>query len=96
MPIYSNQDHVILETVKELFTKRNKRRILIQLIGVRFSNLIPGNYQIYLFNDTQEQIRLYQRIDSIKRQFGEKYILCESGQLINNKIKCFRILELNY
>lgn len=68
---YSNQDHVILRTAKELFTKLNTRRLLIRLIGVKFSNLIPGNYQIDLFNDSQEKIGLYQRIDSIKRQFGE-------------------------
>lgn len=71
---YTNQDHIILQTVKELFQKVNTRRLLIRLIGVRFSNLIPGNYQIDLFNDTQEKVTLYQRIDSIKRQFGEKFI----------------------
>lgn len=76
---YSNQDHMILATVKELFTKLNSRRLLIRLIGVRFSNLIPGNYQINLFNDSQAKISLYQRIDSIKRQFGEKFIQKASG-----------------
>lgn len=76
---YSNQDHVILVTVKELFTKLNTRRLLIRLIGVRFSNLIPGNYQINLFHDSQEKISLYQRIDSIKRQFGEKIVRKASG-----------------
>lgn len=76
---YTNQDHAILKTVKELFTKLNTRRILIRLIGVRFTNLIPGNYQINLFGDTQEKIRLYQQIDSIKKQFGEKYILKAAG-----------------
>ena len=71
---YTNQDHIILQTVKELFTRVNSRRLLIRLIGVRFSNLIPGNYQIDLFDDTQEKVSLHQRIDSIKRQFGEKII----------------------
>lgn len=71
---YINQDHIILQTVKELFTKINTRRILIRLIGIRFSNLIPGNYQINMFQDTQEAINLYQRIDSIKLQFGENFI----------------------
>ncbi|MFW2475340.1 MAG: DNA polymerase IV [Sediminibacterium sp.] len=76
---YTNQDHVILKTVKELFVKVNSRRLLIRLIGVRFSNLIPGNYQIDLFNDSQAKVCLYQRIDSIKRQFGEKFIQKASG-----------------
>ena len=75
----SNQDHTLLKTVIELFTKLYTRRILIRLIGIRFTNLLPGNYQINLFNDTQEKISLYQRIDSIKRQFGEKLIQKASG-----------------
>ncbi|MES2328185.1 MAG: DNA polymerase IV [Bacteroidota bacterium] len=76
---YTNQDHTILKTVKELFTKLNSRRVLIRLIGIRFTNLIPGTYQINLFDDSQEKISLYQRIDSIKRQYGEKFIQKASG-----------------
>lgn len=76
---FSNQDHVILGIVRELFGKGNTRRLLIRLIGVRFSNLIPGNYQIDLFQDSAAKVSLYQRIDSIKRQFGEDFILRASG-----------------
>jgi DNA polymerase-4 len=76
---YTNQDHVILQTVKEQFLKLNTRRLLIRLIGVRFSNLIPGNYQIDLFNDSQTKIKLYQQIDSIKQQFGEQLIMKATG-----------------
>ena len=71
---YSNQDHILMTTVRELFTKVHSRRLLIRLIGVRFTDLIPGNYQINLFEDSQEKIRMYQAIDSIKRQYGEKFI----------------------
>ena len=76
---YSNQDHVILTTVRDLFTKVNTRRLLIRLIGVRFTDLIPGNYQINLFEDSEEKIKMYQAIDSIKKQFGEKYIAKAAG-----------------
>ena len=75
----SNQDHTLLKTVVEIFFKLYTRRVLIRLIGIRFTNLLPGNYQINLFDDTQEKISLYQRIDSIKRQFGEKFIQKASG-----------------
>lgn len=71
----TNQDHIILKTVRELYT----RRVLVRLIGICFTNLLPGNYQISLFEDTQEKINLYQRIDSIKRQFVEGFILRASG-----------------
>lgn len=67
---YSAADHVLLKTVKDLFNKLYERRLLVRLIGVRFTQLVPGLYQINLFEDTQEMIRLYQAIDSVKKQFG--------------------------
>lgn len=67
---YSCCDHVLLEKVKELFLKLYDRRQLVRLIGVRFSHLVQGNYQISLFDDTQEMISLYQTIDAIKLRFG--------------------------
>ena len=76
---YSNADHVLLKTARELFNKLYERRMLIRLLGIRFTNLIPGNYQINLFDDTQESIRLYQAIDSIKKQYGEKYLMKAAG-----------------
>jgi DNA polymerase IV len=54
------------------------RRMVIRMIGIRFTNLIPGNYQINLFQDTQEMIKLYQAIDSVKRRFGEGMV-CKAG-----------------
>lgn len=76
---YSNQDHILLKTVRELFTRVHSRRLLIRLIGVRFTDLIPGNYQINLFEDTQENIKLYKAIDSVKRQFGEGVLVRGAG-----------------
>jgi DNA polymerase-4 len=72
---YTNADHVLMEIAKELFTLLYTRRMLVRMIGVRFSNLIPGVYQINLFDDTQESINLYQAIDSVKKRFGEKILL---------------------
>jgi DNA polymerase-4 len=40
---------------------------------------VPGNYQIKLYEDTQEMIRLYQSIDSIKKRYGEKYLMRAIG-----------------
>lgn len=76
---YSNADHLILKTAKELFDKLYERRLLIRLIGIRFTHLIPGNYQINLFDDTQEMIKLYQSIDHIKKRFGEKLLVSGSS-----------------
>lgn len=76
---YAAADHILIKRAKELFDKLYERRQLIRLVGVRFSDLIPGNYQIDLFNDTQESISLYQAIDSIKRQYGEKLLIHAAG-----------------
>lgn len=76
---YTNADHVLMNTALELFKKLYERRMLIRLVGIRFTNLIPGNYQIRLFEDTQENIRLYQAIDSVKKRFGEKLVMRAAG-----------------
>ena len=76
---YTNADHILLQTAHELFEKLYDRRLLIRLVGIRFTRLVPGNYQIKLYEDTQEAIRLYQSIDSIKRRYGDKAILRAVG-----------------
>lgn len=72
---YTNADHILLKIARQLFEKLYERRMLVRLLGIRFTNLIPGNYQINLFEDTQEMIHLYQAIDSVKKQFGERVLL---------------------
>lgn len=76
---YTAADHVLLAKAKELFTKLYKRRQLVRLIGVRFSHLVPGNYQITLFDDTEETVSLYKAIDSIKHQYGEQFLIRAAG-----------------
>lgn len=71
---YTSCDHVLIKHVKELFDKLYQRRVLIRLIGVRFSHLVGGAYQINLFDDTEEMIKLYQSMDSLRQRFGEKKI----------------------
>ncbi|HVS95734.1 MAG TPA: DNA polymerase IV [Puia sp.] len=76
---YTNADHILLRTAQELFDKLYDRRLLIRLLGIRFTRLVPGNYQIRLYEDTQEVIRLYQSVDSIKRRFGESALFRAVG-----------------
>jgi Nucleotidyltransferase/DNA polymerase involved in DNA repair len=76
---YTAADHVLVQKAKELFNKLYDRRLLVRLIGVRFSHLVPGNYQINLFDDTQEMVKLYQAIDSVKHQFGEALLMRGAG-----------------
>ena len=68
---YSSADHVLIPKVLELFDRLYERRLLIRLVGVRFTNLVSGNYQINLFDDTEEMINLYSAMDTIRNRFGE-------------------------
>jgi DNA polymerase-4 len=76
---YTSADHMLLQTAQALFDKLYDRRLLVRLMGVRFSHLVPGNYQIHLWDDTEEMINLYQAIDSVKRRFGEGVLLRGGG-----------------
>ena len=76
---YTNLDHCLIKIAKDLFAKLYDRRMLIRLVGIRFTQLIPGNYQINLFEDTQEHIKLYKAIDSIKTQYGERLMMRGTG-----------------
>jgi DNA polymerase-4 len=71
---FRSEDHILIPRVKELFRKLYERRLLIRLIGVRFSHLVPGCYQINLFEDTEQQIRLYQAMDHINERYGKKTV----------------------
>jgi DNA polymerase-4 len=76
---YTALDHLLLKTVKELFAKLYDRRLLVRLLGVKFTHLVPGNYQISLFDDSDDLIRLYQEIDRLNNRFGRYLIMRASG-----------------
>lgn len=76
---YTSADHVLIPTVVELFHALYNRRLLVRLVGVRFAGLVHGNYQIDLFDDTVEQIQLYQAMDKIRNRFGDRSILRASS-----------------
>lgn len=71
---YTNSDAVIDEKIKELFTKLYSRRMLIRLIGVKFSHLITGNYQTDLFNDREKDLQLALAMDRIRLRHGFKSV----------------------
>ncbi len=71
---YTSFDHVLIEVVQSLFEKLYTRRMLIRLIGLRFSGLIEGVQQLDLFEDSEEQIRLYQAMDRIRKRYGKTIV----------------------
>ena len=68
---YTSVDHKLINVVQELFKILYARRMLIRLIGVRYSKLVGGGYQINLFEDNEEMVRLYQAMDAMRNKYGQ-------------------------
>jgi DNA polymerase IV len=88
---YTASDHVLLRIVLELFDKLYNRRMLIRLVGVRLSGLVHGNHQISLFDDTAENINLYQAIDHVKQKYGVEKLIRATTIDVNKRVR----MELN-
>ncbi|MCU4177521.1 DNA polymerase IV [Carboxylicivirga sp. N1Y90] len=71
---YTSLDHTLIDVVKGLFDKVYDRRVLVRLIGVRFSHLIGGSYQIRLFEDSFKLIKLYQAMDKVRDRYGQQAV----------------------
>jgi DNA polymerase IV len=67
---YTASDSVLTKHVTDLFDQLYERRQLIRLIGVKFSGLVGGSYQIDMFEDTLEQLELLKQIDHIRKRWG--------------------------
>ena len=76
---YTSADHILIPKILELFEKLYSRRVLIRLIGVRFSHLVSGGYQINLFDDHEEQISLYTAMDDMRKKFGDRAVMKAAG-----------------
>jgi len=76
---YTSFDHVLIPVAKELFRKLYQRRMLIRLIGVKFSYLVTGVQQIDLFDQTPELINLYQAVDRMRLRYGRKSVVRAVG-----------------
>jgi len=53
--------------------------MLVRLVGIRFSHLVSGNYQINLFDDTEEALNLYQAMDRVRQRFGDRAVIRASA-----------------
>ncbi|MDQ1165671.1 DNA polymerase IV [Flavobacterium sp. SORGH_AS_0622] len=84
---YTSADHILTKTAMDLFQKLYQRRMRLRLIGVRFSGLVRGTYQIDLFNDTEEMLALYQAMDKMKNRYGFDAVMRCAGASFkpNNK-----------
>ncbi len=76
---YTSADHTLIPKILELFNSLYNKRMLVRLIGIRFSHLVSGNYQINLFEDTEETLNLYQAMDHVRNRFGSRSVLRASA-----------------
>lgn len=72
---YTSADHILVPKIMEMFNSLYERRMLIRLVGVNFGHLVSGNYQINLFEDTEEMLNLYNAMDTIRGRYGESSIM---------------------
>lgn len=72
---YTSADHILIPKIQELFRQLYNRRLLIRLIGIKFTGLVGGHYQINLFDDSQDMLNLYSSIDKIRNRFGEHSVM---------------------
>lgn len=71
---YTSADHTLARVAVELFDKIYSRRMRLRLVGLRFTDLVHGSYQMNLFEDSSELISLYQAMDNIKNRFGSSAV----------------------
>jgi DNA polymerase-4 len=76
---YTSADHILIPKILDMFHSLYNKRLLVRLVGIRFSHLVPGNYQINLFEDTEEALNLYAAMDRIRERYGDKSVLRASG-----------------
>ncbi len=71
---YTAADHILIPIVLQLFEKLDNRRMMIRMVGVRYSGLTQGHYQIDIFEDTNKTVNLYKAMDTIRDRYGDHSI----------------------
>jgi DNA polymerase-4 len=59
----------------ELYNSLYQRRLLVRLIGVKFSDLVSGGQQINLFEDNAKIVNLYKAMDKMRERYGDKAVV---------------------
>lgn len=76
---YSAMDHNIIPVVLGLFKKLYKRRLLVRLVGVRFSHLVEGGHQVNLFDDNEMHLNLSNAMDKMRERYGDRAVMNAAG-----------------
>ena len=76
---YTAADHELIPMVMDLFKKTFNRRLLVRLIGIRYSSLVSGNHQLGLFGDEVDYPALYKAMDQIRIRYGDRAVIKAIG-----------------
>ena len=76
---YTAADHDLVPIAKDLFERIFQRRILIRLIGLKYSALVSGNHQLSLFDESIDYASLYRSLDHIRNRYGDRAVMRAIG-----------------
>jgi DNA polymerase-4 len=76
---YTAADHLLLPVVSDLFERLFSRRLLVRLIGVRYSSLVSGFNQLNLFDESMNYAALYSSLDQIRKRYGDRSVIRAIG-----------------
>jgi DNA polymerase-4 len=76
---YSAMDHNIIPVVLDLYKKLYNRRLLVRLVGVKFSHLVEGGHQVHLFEDNEKYLNLSAAIDKMRERYGDRAVINAAG-----------------
>lgn len=76
---YSAMDHNLIPVVLDLFRKLYNRRLLVRLIGVKFSHLVEGGHQVNLFEDDTKYLNLSTAVDKMRERYGDRAVISAAG-----------------
>lgn len=69
VPLTAN-DSILMKAAQEIFAQLYDPRRPLRLLGVRFSDLVAGNEQANLFDNTARESDLLRQLDNIRTRFG--------------------------
>ena len=72
---YTALDSFLIDKAHELFKKLYTKRMMLRLIGVKFSHLVNGFEQIDLYHGSEEEYDLYQAMDRVRNHFGVESVV---------------------
>lgn len=76
---YTSADHILIPKVMDLFEKLYSKRLLVRLVGVEYSKIAEGGYQVDLFENIKDTVKLYEAMDMLRLRYGDRSVVRAYG-----------------